>query len=783
MKRSLILLGLAVVALTGPGRAAAAIQTAVTSPSDGAHSLSGIVNVDVTASADSGVYSVQLYVDGRPYGIPDTTQIGLYQYEIPWDSSGVAQGDHTLSALATEWSGASSTLMSSPITVDVGPAYPSIRLTAPTSWTFVRGSLAIRYSATSAVDPVSVMTKVDGVPVTSPWDSTTSSDGSHTVTAAITDGRGKTASDSASVTVDNTAPSTFVLAPPAQTGSDLSVQAHASDAHGVSSVQFAIDGALVGTPITAPDTPGGYTYSAKLDGSTVGPGPHTLTSIALDTAGNRTTSAPVSFRMGLNPLAVSITVPPDWTFASKTVTVRADVTGGVAPVSARLVVDGTPVGTPVTTGPYSFSWDTTKVPDGPHTISVTAADAGGATASSPTLHETADNTAPTAVIYQPAANSRLSGTTTLQVHASDASGVKSVQFMIDGNPVGAPLTRPDAGQQYLYSLTFDTSPLSAGPHSISAAVTDNASNTASAAAVSVTMGPIQYLPVLNYHQIGSSGGSIYTLTQAEADQQLAYLRANGYTSVTLDQYRTWLGGVNIGVNKPVLITVDDAHNSELAWDPLLKKYGFRAVMFVITGYVDNTTPGDADPNNMSWSTIQSLANNGRWEIAFHAGQYGHGDSYANGAKIGNGTYTTACPYFYTCLSQTTTGTGRNKTTTIETSSAYETAVAAEVSQGLTELRQKVPTASLLAWAAPFNDAGQWTNLYNDPSGVVQSWFPAFMASNFPIVFTETNPVTYAQAAGTVGSLTGFNRRYRLEVHTDTTIGQFAAALTDTAFAR
>jgi hypothetical protein len=783
VKRSLVVLGLVLVALVGAGGAAAAIQATVTSPVDGAHSLSGVVNVDVTASADSGVYSVQLYVDGRPYGIPDTTQIGLYQYEIPWDTRAVSQGDHTLSALATDWSGAASTLMSPAITVDVGPAYPSIRLTAPTPWTFVRGSVTIHYSTTSALDPVSVVTKVDGAPVTSPWDSTRSSDGSHTVSAAITDGRGKTASDSATVTVDNTPPSTYVLAPPAQTGSNLRVQAHASDTYGVRSVQFAIDGALVGSPITVPDASGGYTYSAVLDGSTVGPGPHTLTSVAVDAAGNRTTSAPLSFRIGTSPLAVSITVPPDWTFASKAVAVSVGVTGGVAPVSTRLVVDGTPVGTPVTAAPYSFSWDTTKLPDGPHTIAVTATDAGGATASSATLHETVDNTAPTAVIYQPASNSRLAGTTTLQVHASDASGVKSVQFTIDGKPVGAPLTRPDTGQQYLYSMTFDTSPLTAGPHSISAVVTDNASNTASAAAVSVTTGPIQYLPVLNYHQIGSSGGSIYTLTQAQADQQLAYLRANGYASVTLDQYRRWLTGVNIGVNKPVLISVDDAHNSELAWDPLLKKYGFSAVMFVITGYVDNTTPGDADPNNMSWSTIQSLANNGRWEIAFHAGRYGHGNSYASGAKIGNATYTTACPYFYSCLSQTTTGTGRNRTTTIETSSAYKSDVAAEVSQGLAELRQNVPTASLLAWAAPFNDAGQWTNLYNDPSGVVQSWFPAFMASTFPIVFTETNPVTYANASGTVGSLTGFNRRYRFEVHTDTTIGQFTAALTDPAFAR
>ena len=76
-----------------------------------------------------------------------------------------------------------------------------------------------------------------------------------------------------------------------------------------------------------------------------------------------------------------------------------------------------------------------------------------------------------------------------------------------------------------------------------------------------------------------------------------------------------------------------------------------------------------------------------------------------------------------------------------------------------------------------------TNLYNDPSGQVQAWLPGFFASQFPIVFTQTNPVTYGQASGTVGSLSEFNRHYRFEVHTDTTIEQFAAALADPAFLR
>ena len=88
----------------------------------------------------------------------------------------------------------------------------------------------------------------------------------------------------------------------------------------------------------------------------------------------------------------------------------------------------------------------------------------------------------------------------------------------------------------------------------------------------------------------------------------------------------------------------------------------------------------------------------------------------------------------------------------ETFATYKTLVTNEVTAGLAELKQKVPSASLLAWAAPFNDAGQWTNLYNDPSGQAQAWAPGFFASKLPIVFMQTNPITYAQASGTVGSL-------------------------------
>ena len=194
---------------------------------------------------------------------------------------------------------------SNPITVDVGPAYPTISLTAPPPWTFVRGTKQLQAAVTSALDPTTVQYTLDGNPIatasaapwTASWDSSTSADGGHEIAATVTDGRGKTASASATVTLDNTAPTASVLAPApnkAFTGS-MPVQAHASDAYGVASVQFAIDGNPVGSPLTQSDTGAPFTYSATLSLAGIANGPHKLTVVATDSAGNKATSRAYRF--------------------------------------------------------------------------------------------------------------------------------------------------------------------------------------------------------------------------------------------------------------------------------------------------------------------------------------------------------------------------------------------------------------------------------------------------------------------------------------------------------
>ena len=255
--------------------------------------------IQITASATSGVYGVQLNVDGQPYpnaATWDSTQTGPFQYRIDWNTTGISVGTHLLSVTAMDWSVAfpeGATQESDPITVDVGPAYPTISLSSPTSFAFVRGQTPVAGTVTSAANPATVQVAVDGAPLASTvnggtlaasWNTTTVSDGSHVITGSIVDARGKSAGASTTVTVDNTAPSTFISAPAANsffTGS-LAATAHASDAHGIASVQFAIDGNAVGSPVTAPDGGSGFNYSSTLSLSGLTTGAHQLTAVATD---------------------------------------------------------------------------------------------------------------------------------------------------------------------------------------------------------------------------------------------------------------------------------------------------------------------------------------------------------------------------------------------------------------------------------------------------------------------------------------------------------------------
>ena len=78
-----------------------------------------------------------------------------------------------------------------------------------------------------------------------------------------------------------------------------------------------------------------------------------------------------------------------------------------------------------------------------------------------------NSTPPTVTLESPARETSLSGTVTLSASASGAAPIASVQFLLDGQPIGAPVTSPP------YSIAWNAAAASPGRHFLSAQATDN----------------------------------------------------------------------------------------------------------------------------------------------------------------------------------------------------------------------------------------------------------------------------------------------------------------------
>ena len=91
--------------------------------------------------------------------------------------------------------------------------------------------------------------------------------------------------------------------------------------------------------------------------------------------------------------------------------------------------------------------------------------------------------------------------------------------------------------------------------------------------------------VLNYHKIDRMNISLSVLPE-DFEAQMRYLSENNYHTITPDElYESLSGNLELPEN-PVLITFDDgyADNYRNAY-PILKKYGFKATIFVISSFL------------------------------------------------------------------------------------------------------------------------------------------------------------------------------------------------------
>lgn len=124
--------------------------------------------------------------------------------------------------------------------------------------------------------------------------------------------------------------------------------------------------------------------------------------------------------------------------------------------------------------------------------------------------------------------------------------------------------------------------------------------------------PEQKLHILMYHDIvkqqtGKLGD--WTTTAELFRQDMQWLRDHGYTSYLPSEI---INGPALS-DKAVLITFDDGYlsNYTLAL-PILREYGMKAVVSVVTSYMDNVEEGF-----LTWEDCRKLAGSGLVEIGSH----------------------------------------------------------------------------------------------------------------------------------------------------------------------
>ena len=65
------------------------------------------------------------------------------------------------------------------------------------------------------------------------------------------------------------------------------------------------------------------------------------------------------------------------------------------------------------------------------------------------------------------------------------------------------------------------------------------------------------IPVLTYHHVSSSGGSL-TISPENFESQIGWLAKNGYVTLTADEFARFLHGAPMP-RKSVLLTFDDGY--------------------------------------------------------------------------------------------------------------------------------------------------------------------------------------------------------------------------------
>lgn len=437
-------------------RISAPPTVSITSPANGGVVSSGtLVTIQANAGdSDGSVGKVQFFADGKVIGEATSAP-----YSVSWTPDApTTKADGTitgasvvLTALATDDVGLSTQSTGVTVNVTTGGTGgggvvgqpPTVSITSPLTSSQVPVNAPVTVTA-NASDPDGNIASVQffvgttsiGSDFTYPYSTTwtPSSLGTYTLTAKASDNSGNTVTSSSVVisVTDSSAglPSVAITAPTNGSsftvGAVQTIAANATDDGSIASVQFYVNGQLLGAPDTS------FPYRATWTPGAIGS--YTLLARATDNGGNQSVSSPVTVTItaGSAP-SVSLTSPStSLTVALGTAVnvsaIASDSDGTIA--SVKFTANGVPVAT-ISTAPYSTTFNPTAA--GVYSLVAQAQDnIGNTTDSTPvTVTVLEGSTIPIVTLENPATDTTISADSSLLLGASAnaASGaISRVEF-------------------------------------------------------------------------------------------------------------------------------------------------------------------------------------------------------------------------------------------------------------------------------------------------------------------------------------------------------------------
>lgn len=140
------------------------------------------------------------------------------------------------------------------------------------------------------------------------------------------------------------------------------------------------------------------------------------------------------------------------------------------------------------------------------------------------------------------------------------------------------------------------------------------------------------VPILAYHNFDPSVAGSMTMSTARFEEQLKWIKDNGYTVIPLKDLVAYLQGKKSSLpEKSVVITADDGRKSVYQYMlPLVKKYDVPVTLFVYPSSISNASYA------MTWDQLRELQKTGLFDVQGHT--YWHPNFKQEKKRLGTAEY-------------------------------------------------------------------------------------------------------------------------------------------------